>query len=194
MRYLIEVCCQHLALIQERESAEREKAHLEVKPSSVSSKSWGKHIYVFRYNKFKGEFECDEARQEGISQKVLFYMSKLNAILFNYQNTENMHSLFAMLKTYYPYFLFMLILIALLGIVIVSNFVERIVGKQKNNLESHLAIAATCSLFLIPLIKIYLKEPLVKDSSFFEKKLGEVILTINQECQDHGEKIKFFMP
>jgi hypothetical protein len=84
---------------------------------------------VFKYNKFKGEFECDENR-ESLNQTVLFYMSKLNAILFNYQDTENQHSLMAMLKTYYSSFLMVLILIVSLFIVIFTGAVEHLMGSS----------------------------------------------------------------
>lgn len=50
-------------------------------------------------------------------------MSKLNAILFNYQDTENQHSLVAMLKTYYSSFLMVLILIVSLFMVIFTGAV-----------------------------------------------------------------------
>ena len=54
---------------------------------------------------------------------MLFYMSKLNAILFNFQSTENNHSLVAMLKTYYPYFLMVFVLMLVLFITIFSGII-----------------------------------------------------------------------
>jgi hypothetical protein len=103
-------------------------------------------------------------------------MSKLNAILFNYQDAENLHSLAAMLKTYYPSFLMVLVLICSLFIVIFTGVVEHIMGSTS---LSQLPVIIVSSLFLFPLVKIYVKEPMKKDSHFFEKKLGEEILRIN---------------
>jgi uncharacterized membrane protein YcgQ (UPF0703/DUF1980 family) len=121
-------------------------------------------------------------------------MSKLNAILFNNQNTENHHSLIAMLVTYYPYFLMVFVLIFVLFIVIFSGLVEIIMGVNNSSFEGQLPVLVVCSLFLFPLIKIYLKEPVKKDSVFFEKRLGEQIEKINIECAENNENIKFFMP
>jgi uncharacterized membrane protein YcgQ (UPF0703/DUF1980 family) len=118
-------------------------------------------------------------------------MSKLNAILFNYQNTENQHSLIAMLKTYYPSFLMVLALICVLFMVIFTGIVERIMGESS---ISQIPVIVVCSLFIFPLVRIYVKEPMKKDSTFFEKKLGEEILKINKECMANSENIKFFMP
>jgi uncharacterized membrane protein YcgQ (UPF0703/DUF1980 family) len=118
-------------------------------------------------------------------------MSKLNAILFNYQNTENQHSLIAMLKTYYPSFLMVLALICVLFMVIFTGIVERIMGESS---ISQIPVIVVCSLFIFPLVRIYVKEPMKKDSTFFEKKLGEEILKINKECMTNSENIKFFMP
>ena len=50
-------------------------------------------------------------------------MSKLNAILFNFQNNENQHSIVAMLKNYLPFFIMLVLLIALIFIVVFSNLV-----------------------------------------------------------------------
>ena len=136
-------------------------------------------IYVFKYDKFKGEFECDEHR-ESLNQSVLFYMSKLNAILFNYQNTDNQYSLVAMIKTYYPSLLMVLFLICSLFIVIFAEVLEYIMGETS---WSQLPVGIVSCLFVVPLVKIYVKEPMKKDSNFFEKKLGEEILRINEECQ-----------
>lgn len=59
---------------------------------------------------------------------------------------------------------------------------------------SEIPVIVVCSLFLFPLVKIYAKQPMKKDSTFFEKRLGEEILKINKECLANGENIKFFMP
>lgn len=193
VRYLIEVCCQHLAFIREMEGAGREKRAVETPSAESRSVGEKKPIYVFRYNKFSGEFECDEENRDSLKQSVLFYMSKLNSILFNYQNTENHHSILAMLKTYLPYFLIVLVLTALLFIVVFSGLLDSL-NLGSGTVESQLPIVACCLLFVFPIVKIYSKEPVKKDSIFFEKRLGEEILRINQMCAANGEKIKFFMP
>lgn len=118
-------------------------------------------------------------------------MSKLNAILFNYQNTENQHSLIAMLKTYYPSFLMVLFLVCILFMVIFTGTVEYLMGSSS---LGQLPVIVVCSLFLVPLVKIYVKEPMKKDSTFFEKKLEKEILKINKECLANNESIRFFMP
>ena len=65
----------------------KEKDILEAQSVVIRSEKSRKPIYVFRYNKFSGEFECDEDSKADINQSVLFYMSKLNSILINYQNS-----------------------------------------------------------------------------------------------------------
>lgn len=121
-----------------------------------------------------------------MSQTVLFYMSKLNAILFNFQNTENNHSLVAMLKTYYPYFLMVFVLMLVLFITIFSGMVEFIMGVNNSSAQGQIPVIVVCSLFIFPLVRIYLKEPVKKDSNFFEKRLGEEILRINKECANNS--------
>ena len=120
-------------------------------------------------------------------------MSKLNAILFNNQNTENHHSLIGMLKVYYPYFFMVAILICVLFIVVFTEITESL-GVPEGNVWNQVPITLVCLLFGIPLLKIHWKEPMKRDSSFFEKKLGEEILKINQICQEKGEPLRFFMP
>lgn len=100
-------------------------------------------------------------------------MSKLNSILFSYQNTENLHSIVAMLKIYYPYFLMVAILIAVLFLIVFAGVADLLLKVENDNNVSSLPIIICCLLFIIPLLKIYNTEPVKKDSSFFEKKLGE---------------------
>ena len=180
------MCCQHLAYIREVEGAAREKNNAETRSVELKSELSQNPIFVFRYNKFKGEFECDEESRASLSQTVLFYMSKLNAILFNFQNTENNHSLVAMLKTYYPYFLMVFVLMLVLFITIFSGMVEFIMGVNNSSSQGQIPVIVVCSLFIFPLVKIYLKEPVKKDSNFFEKRLGEEILRINKECANYS--------
>jgi hypothetical protein len=55
--------------------------------------------------------------------------------------------------------------------------------------------AFICGLgFLFPLLVIFFKSPLTKNSQFFELKLTEEIKKINQECREKGKKILFMMP
>lgn len=54
VRYLIEVCCQHLAYIREVEGAAREKNNAETRSVELKSELSQNPIFVFRYNKFKG--------------------------------------------------------------------------------------------------------------------------------------------
>jgi hypothetical protein len=133
VRYLIEVCCQHLAFIREMENATKEKNRMDTPNEEIKSDESKKAIYVFRYNKFKGEFECDEENRESLNQSVLFYMSKLNSILFNYQNTENHHSIKAMLKTYLPYFIMVLILIIVLFVIVFSGILEAVLNLENGS-------------------------------------------------------------
>ena len=121
-------------------------------------------------------------------------MSKLNAILFNQQNTENLHSLFSMLKYYYPYFIAVFILIFILIVITFSDFFQYVVGDTDIFILAQLPQVIICLLFFIPLVKIYLKEPVKKNSNFFEKKLENQIKKINQECYENNQNIKFLMP
>ena len=77
-----------------------------------------------------------------------------------------------MLKIYYPYFLMASILVAVLFVLVFSNIVETVMAGSSGQLISDLPIIITCLLFIIPLLKIYTKKPLKKDSHFFEKRLG----------------------
>ena len=108
----------------------------ETRSEVLSSASERKPIYVFRYDKISGEFECDEWDKSHIDQSVLFYMSKLNAILFNYQNTENNHSLIAMLKVYFPHFLLVFLLIGVLFAVVFTGFIEEIFEAEHGSASS----------------------------------------------------------
>jgi hypothetical protein len=65
------------------------------------------------------------------------------------------------------------ILVAVLFILVFSNIVETVLADNSGQLISDLPIITTCLLFIIPLLKIYTKKPLKKDSNFFEKRLGE---------------------
>lgn len=88
-----------------------------------------------------------------------------------------------MLKVYYPYFLMVAILITVLLLIVFTGVTEKILNTTENNsLMGQGIIIFCCFLFIIPLLKIYTKEPMKKDSIFFEKKLGEEILKINQIC------------
>lgn len=100
-----------------------------------------------------------------------------------------------MLKVYYPCFLMVAILIAVLFLTVFTGVIEKILNSSEDSsIMSKAIIIFSCILFIIPLLKIYTKEPIKKDSNFFEKKLGEEILKINQICAEKGERIKFFMP
>ena len=94
-------------------------------------------------------------------------MSKLNAILFSYQNTENHHSLIGMLKVYYPYFIMVAILIGVMFTIVFSRVIENVFKVAENSVWSQVPIILCCLLFIIPLLKIYTKEPIKKDSYFF---------------------------
>ena len=107
-------------------------------------------------------------------------MSKLNSILFNYQNTENHHSIIGMLLVYYPYFIMVAVLIGVLFIIVFSTVTEQLLHIESGSVFDFAPITICCLLFMFPLLKIYLKEPVKKDSSFFEKKLGEQIMKINK--------------
>ena len=50
------MCCQHLAYIREVEGAAREKNNAETRSVELKSELSQNPIFVFRYNKFKGEF------------------------------------------------------------------------------------------------------------------------------------------
>ena len=99
----------------------QQQRHPETRSEAISSSISKQPFFVFKYNKFSGEFECDESDKSRIDQGVLFYMSKLNAILFNFQNTENHHSLIAMLIIYYPYFIMVLVLIVVLFVIVFTR-------------------------------------------------------------------------
>lgn len=87
------------------------------------------------------------------------------------------------------------ILIAVLLLIVFTGITEKIFRTDEENSRLGQGIIIFCCfLFIIPLLKIYTKEPIKKDSTFFEKKLGEEILKINKICAGNGEKIKFFMP
>ena len=170
VRYLIEVCCQHLAFIRDMETSTKER-NVETRSEYISSNEERKPIYVFKYNKFSGEFECDEDDKGHLNHLVLFYMSKLNAILFSNQNTEHHHSLVGMLMVYYPFFLMVGVLIVMLFILVFTRLTQSL-GFSEGTFWNQVPIIVCCLLFGIPLWKIYSKEPIKKDSSFFEKKLG----------------------
>lgn len=55
VRYLIEVCCQHLAFIREMEGVIKDKI-AETRSIEIKSEVSQNPIYYFKYNKFKGEF------------------------------------------------------------------------------------------------------------------------------------------
>ena len=73
----------------------------------------------------------------------------------------------AMMKTYLPYFIMIIILISVLFVGVYTDSIERIFNIKKNSFESNIPISFICCLFLIPLVKIYMKEPIKKDSTFF---------------------------
>lgn len=76
-----------------------------------------------------------------------------------------------MLKYYYPYFIAVFILIFVLIVITFSDFFQYLVGDTSIFILAQLPEVITCLLFFIPLVKIYLKEPVKKNSTFFEKKL-----------------------
>jgi hypothetical protein len=60
-------------------------------------------------------------------------MSKLNSILFGYQNTENLHSFMAMFKNYGVAFFIILVLIVLLFMVVLTNIPENLIGTSQSS-------------------------------------------------------------
>ena len=99
-----------------------------------------------------------------------------------------------MLIVYYPYFIMVLILIAVLFVIVFTRFTSSMFNVAPGSFMETLPIIICCVLFVVPLLKIYLKEPVKKNSMFFEKKLGEEILKINKICAEKNEPLRFFMP
>lgn len=122
-------------------------------------------LLVMRYNKFSGEFQCDESERKTVNPDVLFYLTKLNAILFCEQTTENVHSMIAMLKLYSIEMFFICLIILLLIITEMTNVKSFIFGLHENTIN-YPALLLTLT-FLIPLMIIYLKPPVTKNSQFF---------------------------
>lgn len=119
----------------------------------------------------------DENKQN-INKNVLFYVSKFNGILLNYQK-EKKHSVLSMLQTYYLYFLMVLFLIVILVAMVFSGMISTTMNLPNGSIQSQLPIILCCSLFLYPLFKIYSKLPVRKDEIFFEQTLAEAISKIN---------------
>ena len=90
----------------------------------------------------------------------------------------------AMLIVYYPYFIMVLILIVVLFVLVFTRFTSRIFDVASGSIMDTLPIILCCLLFIVPLLKIYMKEPMKKNSMFFEKRLGEEILKINKICME----------
>jgi hypothetical protein len=63
-------------------------------------------------------------------------------------------------------------LIGVLFFIVFSSISTDLFGASEGTIASKIPIIICCLLFLIPMFKIYTKEPMKKDSSFFEKKLG----------------------
>lgn len=72
-----------------------------------------------------------------------------------------------MLKIYYPSFLMVAILIAVLFLIVFVGIVELLLKVEDSTTVSSLPIIICCLLFIIPLLKIYNTEPIKKDSIFF---------------------------
>lgn len=87
-----------------------------------------------------------------------------------------------------------LILIIVLFIIVFTKVASSLFGVDNNSFLETLPIILCCLLFIIPLLKIYMKEPVKKNSMFFEKKLGEEIMKINKICAEKNEPLRFYMP
>jgi hypothetical protein len=72
-----------------------------------------------------------------------------------------------MLIVYYPYFIMVTILIAVLFVIVFTKITSNIFSVQAGSFLESLPIFLCCLLFIIPLLKIYMKEPIKKNSAFF---------------------------
>lgn len=79
---MIELCCEELAQIKRVEDWVGERRLTKKLQLDGGQGQKKLELFVMKYNKFSGEFEHDENEKKNVNPEVLFYLSKINAILF----------------------------------------------------------------------------------------------------------------